>query len=349
MILLTKTTISPERRAEIKQVVYDALVHSDLKFLPVNIKKICKSFDYIRVIPFSIHMKRRNITLAEVCQFCGTEDACADYYADVGKYVIYYNDVIKWKYITSNRYRWSIAHELGHILLKHHITHDKTRIYRSELSDTVYNYLEEEADYFAQLILVPHVVLLGFRVDNAKKIQIMCKISEPASKKRFYEYRDWKTHVDGKDEYDNKIHSFFYDYIYKKKCKNCDAGIVQRHGKYCPVCGEKNKLEWGDGNIMKYPLLPTHENGKLQECIICHNEETDITGNYCQICGNHIVNLCENGNCPNSEILPSNARYCPVCGQPSSFYNSDFLKAWNHTEIPTLKLPPLDELKLPFV
>lgn len=329
---MTKTMIESNRRKEIKSIVIAVLKHYGKYSLPVDIKKIAKSFDFIRVIPFSVQMKHRNLSLDEVIAYCETDDACADYYYDSNKAIIYYNDVIKWKFINSNRYRWSIAHELGHIMLGHHAATNKTRIFRSSLSDVEYDYFEEEADYFAQLILVPHRPLLEFNIKNFNDIRKLCKISKPASKRRFYEFIRWKRFRTTDDKYDNRIFHYYFSFVFKRKCKKCGAGIIQRHGKHCPICGSKNTLEWGDGDTMKYPLLETHENGKLKECAICKNEETNINGEHCQICGTAIVNRCSDTQCINENILPSNARYCPICGSKSIFLETGALKEWDYTE-----------------
>lgn len=82
---------------------------------------------------------------------------------------------------------------------------------------------------------------------------------------------------------------------------------------------------------MKYPKLEVYETGKLKQCPNCDNEETDIEGDYCQICGNSLVNRCINDDCPScqhNDVLPSNARYCPICGNRSSFYNKNMLPDW---------------------
>ncbi len=331
MISLTKIMIEQSRRNEIKKVVLSALTHANVPYLPVDIKKICKSYEFIRLIPFSIQMKHRGMTYEEVLAQCQTKDACADYYALKGKYIIYYNDIDKIAFINSNRYRWSIAHELGHILLKHHIISDKTKIFRFNLSDEEYDQFEAEADYFAQMLLVPHAALLGFKINTLNQLRIMCKISNPASKRRYYEFVEWKSHVSAEDQYDKRIFAYYFNYIFKRKCKHCNVGIVQRYGKYCPICGSKNTLEWGDGNKMIYPLLETHENGKLKECPNCNNEDTNIEGDYCQICGKNLVNKCINKDCKNvNKVLPSNARYCSICGEHSSFYHDNLLKIWNY-------------------
>lgn len=328
---MTQTNIPLKRRNEIKEAVYYTLQNYKHSNIPVKIKAIARSFTNIRLVSYSKHMKKNNLSYDCMIKFTGTKDACTDYYAKANFFIIYYNDIDR-NITTSNRYRWNIAHELGHIMLGHHITHEKTRIFRNELSNSEYDELEEEADYFASLILVPHAALLGFQIRNANYIKVMCKISEPAAKRRYYEFLEWKSHVSAQDEYDKRIFHLYYNFIYKRKCKNCGAGLIQRYGKHCPICGEKNTLEWGDGDNMKYPLLDTYENGKLKECPICHNEETSIEGEFCQICGTYLVNKCIYDGCSNTYSLPSNARYCPMCGYASSFLNNSFLKAWDYKE-----------------
>lgn len=330
---MTQTNISFERRKEIKEAVYKTLAHYGHYFIPVKIKAIARSFANIRLISYSKHIKKLNISYDTMLKFAGTKDACTDYYANSNLFIIYYNDIDR-NITTSNRYRWNIAHELGHIMLEHHITHEKTRIFRNELSSSEYNGLEEEADYFASLVLVPHAALIGFQIKNANYIKVMCKISEPAAKRRYYEFVAWKSHVNAQDEYDNRIFHLYYNFIYKRKCKNCGAGLIQRYGKHCPICGNKNTLEWGDGS-MDYKEYETTIEGFLETCLRCGNKK--IIGNFCQICGAPARNYCTNyfwnedsyQPCTHSEPLPGNARYCPDCGAKSLFFHNDILDAWD--------------------
>ena len=85
-------------------------------------------------------MKKMNITYNQMLNYAETNDACTDYYKDANMYYIYYNDIAP-NIVKSNRYRWNIAHELGHVLLRHHINNDKTRIFRNSLSTDEYNIL----------------------------------------------------------------------------------------------------------------------------------------------------------------------------------------------------------------
>lgn len=347
---MTSIDILPTRRNEIKQAVIKALKNSDSRCLPLKIKSIVRSFSNVRLISFSKHMKRMNLTYKQMITSVGSNDACTDFYVDSGLYYIYYNDIDK-NITNSNRYRWNIAHELGHILLKHHVDNNKTRIFRSALTDSEYDLLEAEADYFAQLILVPHAALIGFRINSHKNIRNMCKISDPAAKKRFYEYNIWKNHVDSEDNYDKQIFAYFYSFLFKKKCLNCGSGIVQRYGEYCIICGKKS-LQWGDGDMI-YEKIKTYKNNKLCTCPVCDNEETDVDGNFCSICSFNLINSCSNFEC--TETLPSNARYCPKCGCKSMFLKNDVLKPWNYHEptgfmgIPDFDMPDgVENEGLPF-
>lgn len=81
---------------------------------------------------------------------------------------------------------------------------------------------------------------------------------------------------------------------------------------------------------MIYKKIETHETGKLKICPVCKNEITNLEGNYCQICGCILKNECLNSLCKNFECnpLPSNARYCPNCGEESSFFKKQILPPW---------------------
>lgn len=337
--------ISSNRRAEIKSKVIETLKQYATPVLPVKIGSLIKQIPYIKLITYSSQINKYHISYNELIINAETKDSYAVYQKSTGRFCIYYNDIDVY-IISSNRVRWNLAHELGHVILNHHITAGVETLYRTGIDDASYNYFEKEADYFAQLILVPHVVLYAFKVKSATQIKHLCKISGPASERRFREYSKWQIDIDGNDPYDKPLFKFYYTYLFKKKCKNCDAKLIQRYGKYCPICGHKT-LEWGEGTMI-YKKLDTYENGKLKECPTCKNEETNIDGSFCQICGEKLINHCSNYNCENDTPLPSNARYCPICGSPSTFCNEGILKDWNYKEPNSFMFIPDSDEELPF-
>lgn len=89
---------------------------------------------------------------------------------------------------------------------------------------------------------------------------------------------------------------------------------------------------------MVYPELKLDENGRAKICPNCGNEEMLENTEYCKICGKNLINRCTNisgydtydGRVePCGKITSGNARYCEYCGQPTTFYQQNFLKDWD--------------------
>ena len=74
-----------------------------------------------------------------------TRDSYVVWDSTRNRYCIYYND-LDYTIVNSNRVRWNLAHELGHIVLEHHKLCKHHKLFRDGLSSSIYNYLEEEAN-----------------------------------------------------------------------------------------------------------------------------------------------------------------------------------------------------------
>lgn len=321
--------ISNSRRSEIKWAVYNTLQKDDSPCLPVKIGKIIRACKNIKLITYSSQIKKYNISYKELIINAETKDSYAVRCKSQNRFCIYYNDIDK-NIVKSNRVRWNLAHELGHVILKHHNLCNKNKLFRGNIDDDIYNYLEEEADYFAQLILVPHAALIGFEIESHQSIRFMCEISGPASKKRFYEYSKWKRHINPNDAYDKQIFHLFYPFIFKRECRNCGASLIQRYGKYCPVCG-KQSLKWGDGKMQYKIRYDLNEERRLYQCSVCENENIPDDAIYCQICGTPVQNKCT--NC--GKLAEADARHCIYCGAKTTF-NTKVLPDWK-TELEELE------------
>lgn len=311
-------------RQKIKNTVLEAMQYVDDISLPVPIKRIVKSIKNCKLVPYSRHMKKYHMSYKEMIEFTESLDACTDYNATTDRYIIYYNDIEK-NIVNSNRYRWNIAHELGHIMLNHHKENYKTRIFRSSLSDYEYNSLEIEANYFAAYLLVPYSVLYIKKIDDVWGMQQLCRISGKASIFRFEEYCKWKRNSCFKDDYDKKVAKLF---IKEHKCSLCETVLIGKYTKYCPICGNNKFYFGGEYGNMIYPGLET-ENGKVKECPVCKNEQLHL-GEYCPVCGTHIVNTCTNEFC--GAVQEGYARYCVHCGATTSFFEDNLLKSWQDVQ-----------------
>lgn len=333
---------------------YDYCVECACNFLeaynidsyPVNLVELIDKSPYA-LVPYSEIMEQFNCSLDFVIKTLKSDEG-RTVYCD-GIYSIAYNDVTK----SSNRILFTLAHELGHIFLNHMIDFSITEMPKNSTEHNMkryqYKLLEREANAFARNILVPIPLYYYYTAKDAYSLQARFGISYDAAVARISladkDY-DCSKRLGLYDRF-IKIYSAFKD---KKKCTNCHSAVIQRHGEYCPICGSKNTLEWGNGDKMKYKMPKTNEHGKLAECPVCHNEDTNIVGDFCQICGTNIVNYCTQSECPNFDPLPANARYCPICGKKSRFFNHGFLTDWKVEATPDgyLPIPDIEDEELPF-
>lgn len=336
------------RNEKIKQAVIGALTNADTLDFPLNIKTIVKSYKNIRLTTYSNYMKRYHLDYKEMIEFAGTKDAFCDYHAEKDRYIICYNDLDS-IIISSNRYRWNIAHELGHVLLRHHQDNDESCLFRNKLTDAKYKKLDAEADTFAAYILVPHAPLSHFNINDFSDIAHYCKISNLAAKKRFVYYDTWLKESFFKSRYDFILDDLFFDtlaenYLFeegfdiketvkKAKCSTCEFMLYTEKSLYrthCPICGQKSLRMTSEEFIMRYPGLEMTLDLRPVKCPVCGNEQIESKSKFCMICGNIILNSCSWEYCDSlDKPLPGNARYCPQCGRITTFYELDYIDAWN--------------------
>lgn len=81
------------------------------------------------------------------------------------------------------RLRWTIAHELGHILLGHLTEYEDTALHLGGLSESAYQVLEVEAHWFAGILLAPHALLAAYGITDRWDIERLCHISDEAARK----------------------------------------------------------------------------------------------------------------------------------------------------------------------
>ncbi len=120
--------------------------------------------------------------------------------------IIFYNDKC-----SVQRQRFTIAHELGHILL-----HTES-IYNREPSAND-NPIEHDANVFASRLLAPACVLCGLGVATAEQIALICDISLTAAK-----FRSERMNLLNKrnmyftSPLERQVYEQFKDYIEKNK------------------------------------------------------------------------------------------------------------------------------------
>lgn len=335
--MTTSTTNKYIRYNFVKSIVAQTIKNNNISSYPIEIFDIFKNIPNCKVVSYSIHMKKFNLTEDEVISHFGSEEGCTIYNATKNKYLVFYNDLNNY-YKSPQRIRWTLTHELGHILLGHLNEIDSIKIFRNSLLKEQYDNLESEANNFAALFLANPVILNEIDIKSYEDIETICKLSVEASKYRYKHYLRW-CQTKKVNKYDKIILHCFKNFINKRVCCTCNNMIFNRNANFCPICGD-NKLYWGNDNMI-YSSIDVNNISKAIICPICGNEKTEIEGEYCQICGTNIVNKCTNEEC--NELLDGDSRFCPKCGSTSVFLKENILTTWDGK-----KFEVEDDFDMPF-
>lgn len=307
--------------------------------LPVNPMDIIAQHKNWATMTYDDFASIKGWDTEDVIRKTGSFDGCAIYDSNADLYLILYNDHPLW-IDNSRRITWTLMHEIGHIILDHLKETGEAAITRGELSKSKYEQFEAEAEYFAACVLSPIPVLYRLGIDTYEQIMQICGISKLAAQNRLTHL---KKRIKQKRIFadDIEVSAIFHDFTFQKHCLICGFGFISKKAKCCPICG--NKLIWGEGTMIYNDGYALDENGKAKICPRCKNEEPEL-GDYCSICGAYLINECTdiigfdyNGNeyiekegC--HSIAAGNARYCTICGNPTTFFRAGFLLPWEEAK-----------------
>lgn len=177
----------------IHQIVNDIYINSNITQFPVDILSIIKSFSTITIVSYSTYAKNHNLTNEELLNCFTSDDGFSVLSKSKDKYIIFFNDFID---NSKQRMRWTIAHELGHILCKHHLFNN------DNFSDEeIYSFKEREANHFSSMILAHSVVLNELSLISSKEIEFYCDLSSAAAKFRFDNHKRYCRYSTSSDRY----------------------------------------------------------------------------------------------------------------------------------------------------
>lgn len=130
--------LSGNRYEEIKREIYYLFLDYGISVLPVDVFYLCQQMK-IKLVAYSTLSNNKKSGI-----FMISNDGFS-FFDSVNEkgYVIYYND----EGISERRQRFTIMHEIGHIVLEHN-------------EDTIYEIAESEANFFARNALAPIPILL---------------------------------------------------------------------------------------------------------------------------------------------------------------------------------------------
>ena len=136
------------------------IIENEIKELPVSLNKIVKNNKW-KTIPYSKLVK---LNIEQYQSLMKINLGFVEYRNN--NYFIYYDDQVEIEI-----QRFTVAHEIGHIVLNHFKIFSGTR--------------EQEANMFAARLLMPICVLYECKVSKAKDIKTLCNVSLISAKYRF--------------------------------------------------------------------------------------------------------------------------------------------------------------------
>lgn len=303
-------------------------VENNIVIFPINLFELIKKFNW-GLITYEEMAKNNNCTIDDICECLGT-DGYSIYNGN--NYTIAYNNTKK----TKGRINFTLAHEIGHIILKHHKDFEVTEVLKNNFTKEEYKILENEASCFARNILSPAPLSLKISsIFRYFKLTDIFNITPSARKTRLSLLKQDLNYLSTEE-----ILNMQKVYDYYLECTNCKNKYINKNSKYCPICGQ-SKLKKGKG-FMKYTSnIEVDENKKSKVCPRCGNEEIS-EGAYCKICGLELFNRCtnyitdNNGNIVEgcAKICDSNARYCDQCGNETSFFKEGLLPSYTKYLLP---------------
>lgn len=120
--------------------------------------------------------------------------------------LIVYDDTLN---VPFSRIRWSIMHEIAHVILGHLDDFELTRLDRK--SNSEYGVLEVEANFFVSEFLMPTPILKAINPDSPEKIASAFQVSEEASVKKYNMLlNSYRTEY----KYSELLYRTFFNYIH---------------------------------------------------------------------------------------------------------------------------------------
>ena len=151
------------------------LLDDGMEALPFKPLKCLKEMA-IKVESYQSLAERKGCTVKDICEIFKSKDATTLYLAKSKRFIVLYNNAPSQK-----RINWTLAHELGHIILGHFELLEEKGITTDDLSEELALLLDKEADAFAGEVLAPSFILFTKRCITPAAIMAACNISLTAA------------------------------------------------------------------------------------------------------------------------------------------------------------------------
>ncbi|MBQ8074896.1 MAG: ImmA/IrrE family metallo-endopeptidase [Oscillospiraceae bacterium] len=327
-----------------------ALQEAGIRTFPVSLKKILRHYG-IRLLSYGDYCRISGCTAEDCIIWFGKDASSVRWKNDA---MILYNE----KRTPPLRIRFSIAHELGHILLGHHAEEDREALSGENDARELYEVQEEEANCFARNLLCPapgvealfniygyksggpddgamrtvwrrrdsFAAWPGEKVSDSRLVEQAFLLSATAAGTRLCSLTEDLKRTDREDA--RKIRQVIR-HTAALRCRACEEPWVPG-ASACHACGSKGKFSFfasEKGAELPYPS----RDGlvcRVNVCPVCGKASHAPSARYCTRCGISLINACEgseSGVKEDAHANPPFARYCLRCGKPTAFFRQNLL------------------------
>jgi Zn-dependent peptidase ImmA (M78 family) len=158
---------------------------------PIEPLDLFKQIKNCKIMTYQQFAALNKYTLKDVIELCESNSGCTHYYVDTNRYLTLYNASPAGNNV-AGRIRWTKAHELGHIFLKHLPYLAVSKIAEHNFNSIHCPELEKEADHFAAMLLSPFPVWGALDIKTPLDVQRVFGLSEEASVNRVSSYAKWR-------------------------------------------------------------------------------------------------------------------------------------------------------------
>lgn len=158
---------------------------------PIEPGNIISSLSNCRILTYDKFAEINQCTIRDVIMLCESKSGCTHYDIANDRYLILWNDDHSENNVEGRR-RWTKAHELGHVILKHLPLVAEPMLAENGFNNLTAPEFEAEADQFAATLLCPMPLFQMLGVTSPSDIKKVFGLSTEASVHRWDEYLKWQ-------------------------------------------------------------------------------------------------------------------------------------------------------------